>query len=88
MSKIEAKRKSISGSWTIRKGLEVAIMFEGLYSVGIGMVVIVLSPKPTSRILIQLLEYHNAFADLKLPFPMDELTYIKDCWKDDHMGWF
>ena len=76
--KVEANKLPYSGSWSVRKGLEVAILFEGIYYIGRGVVVNILSPKPVSRILVRVLEYHIDFGDLKLPYPLDDITYVRD----------
>ena len=81
-----SKFLKFSRSWTLKLGVEVAVMFEVLHYVGRGIIYKVQKTNVQFKVIVQLLEYHKEFPDLKLAIPLDGLTYIRMCI-GKHLKW-
>ena len=61
-------------------------MFEDLYYVGSGIIYKVQKTKMQFEVIVQLLEYHKEFVDLRLPSLLDGLAYIRE-YARKHLKW-
>jgi hypothetical protein len=61
-------------SWTIRRGVEAALTFLGLYYGGRGVVDRITSTNPL-LVLVSVIEVSDAI-EIPLPFPVDNVKHI------------
>lgn len=81
-----AKSLKAVGSGTLKPGADVALMWKGLYYVGRGIITNIKKTEGQFVVVVRLLEYHNAFQDMKLPIHSDGLTFIREC-VGKHIRW-
>ena len=70
----------------MKSSVEAILLWESLYCVGRGIITKIKKKKAQFEVIVWLLENHNAFDDIKLPIPLDGLTFIRECI-EKHLKW-